>query len=87
MANDIVAELDRWLSGTGGPGTSVDDIVGLLTRARLEIVALRHIADHKKLREFKNEARADALEAAARYFEHTDPEPRVAAAIRALKER
>ena len=92
-ATDIVAELDRWLDRY--PLSDSGDETQLIRRARDEIVALR--ASEIEFAQYQNQlvvatanARADALEEAARCVEDGTDEWRakpIAAAIRALKDR
>jgi hypothetical protein len=88
MADDIVAELDRWLE-LDMPG----DDRGVLRRARDEIVALRKgVASGgwvwEQIQMTHKAARAEALEEAAdrvaNYFANCDE---VVAYIRALKDK
>jgi hypothetical protein len=86
VAHDVVAELDRWL-GWGCRG--IDPLRVCIQRARDEIVALRANNEATKRMSYDCvQARAEALEEAARCVEETVPfaeADEAAAAIRALK--
>jgi hypothetical protein len=77
---DIVAELDGYLADFSRAWASRD----ILQRARAELVALRRL-DHWP--ELVAQARAEALEEAARFMESKGVPQAFTAAIRALKDK
>jgi len=100
MSDDIVAELDCWLTHVGNPETTNDARfpIAAVQRARDEIVALHEYRDEvRKLipqwAQEKRDARDEALEEAAQLVKRYCDSPTVvavagkhaAAAIRALK--
>jgi C4-dicarboxylate-specific signal transduction histidine kinase len=75
MSDDVVAELDAWLEALGGQGR-IDVSATFLRRARDEIVALQEYKSSVAAHVVKtvSEARAEALEEAARVCKREEKE-------------
>ena len=90
--DDVVAELDRWLTDMREYGTDKGTDYQTIQRARDEIVALRDTTIGDIRRQLRPQIRAEALEEAARLFDQVRKDYVITAAymaevIRQLKDR